>query len=122
MARLRQQPPAENPEPRSAPTRTPSARTDADGITWPPPITGWTDPAGTWHPGDPRRVLYEDWTVPVAASIDTADAADRAARDVRTRQQAERQAATERGHHTVRATPDNTPGRPIRVNTRKDER
>jgi hypothetical protein len=110
----------EDPKPRSAPTRTAKARTDTDGITWPPPITGWTDPAGTWHPGDPRRVLYEDWTVQ-AASIDTADAADRAARDARTRHQAERQAATEQARRPARATPDNLPGRPVRVDNRKDE-
>src|SRR4051812_48090412 len=121
MARLRQQPPAENPKSRSAPTRTPKARPDADGITWPPPITGWHDADGKWHPGDPRRGLYEDWTVQ-AASIDTADATDRAARDARTRHQAQRQAATEQARRPVRATPDNLPGRPIRVNNRKDER
>lgn len=120
MARPRQQPPAEDPKPRSAPTRTPGARTDAEGITWPPPITGWTDPAGTWHPGDPRRVLYEDWTVQ-AASIDTADAEARAARDARIRHQAERQAVTEQARRPVRATPDRTPGQPIQVN-RKDQR
>lgn len=121
MARLRQQPPAEDPEPRPAPTRTPKARRDADGITWPPPITGWTDPAGTWHPGDPRRVLYEDWTVQ-AASIDTADAADRAARNARFRQQAERQAATEQAHRPVRQRPENTSGQPIRINRRRSQR
>jgi hypothetical protein len=121
MARPRQQPPAEDPKSRSAPTRTPKARTDADGITWPPPITGWTDPAGTWHPGDPRRVLYEDWTVQ-AASLDVAEAEEQAHRDARIRRQAERQAATEQSRRPVRATPDKLPGRPVRVNNRKDQR
>jgi hypothetical protein len=74
------------------------------------------------HGIDPRRLMAAPAAPSAKTSLEIARDEEQAHRDARIRQQAERQAATELTRRPVRQRPDNTPGRPIRVNRGEDPR
>jgi hypothetical protein len=71
---------------------------------------------------DPRRLMAAPVEPSARTSLEVARAEEQAYRDAQVRQQAKRQADIEQARRPMRQRPENSPGRPIRLNRGEDPR